>query len=120
MRTDVEEFYVACMITKLMGRHFGVVNLGEDAEQKCFDLAISMRFNEIPVATDCPSDMSLKGQLRLINRLGYPYCIIIGDDEIKKGIFILKDMVEHTQKELNYDKIMRYLRNEIEKETAKT
>ena len=43
---------------------------------------------------------SLKGQMRLANKERYRYCVIIGDEELKKGSVILKDMAKAEQSEV--------------------
>ncbi|HEX9920509.1 MAG TPA: His/Gly/Thr/Pro-type tRNA ligase C-terminal domain-containing protein, partial [Candidatus Methylomirabilis sp.] len=49
---------------------------------------------------------SLKGQMRLANKEGFRYCLIIGDEELKKRFVILKDMATAEQSEVPISKVI--------------
>ena len=48
----------------------------------------------------------LKAQLKYADRLNAKYVIIIGDDELDKGIVQFRDMTNSSQKEIALDKIL--------------
>ena len=54
---------------------------------------------------------NLKGQLKYAARLGTRYTVVIGDDEIDRGVVQLKDMDAHEQSEVELDKIVEELKN---------
>ena len=49
---------------------------------------------------------SLKGALRRANDLSARYVLIIGEDELKKGVVMLKDMVSGEQKEIKIEEVV--------------
>ncbi|MFC1938011.1 His/Gly/Thr/Pro-type tRNA ligase C-terminal domain-containing protein [Chloroflexota bacterium] len=51
----------------------------------------------------------MKAQLRQSNTLGMHYTIIIGEDELKNGTVILRDMTTAEQKSVPADKIQEQL-----------
>ena len=52
---------------------------------------------------------SLKAKMRQANELGTRYCIIIGEDELVKGVVTLKDMVSGEQKEISEARLLNQL-----------
>jgi len=50
-------------------------------------------------------------KLSYANKLGIPYVIIIGEDEIKSGILTLKDMIKGEQCKLNIEEIINRIIN---------
>jgi len=55
-------------------------------------------------------DKSLKAQLRQANTLGARYAVIIGDQEVKTGTVILRDMTTSEQKTIPTTKLEGELR----------
>jgi histidyl-tRNA synthetase len=53
---------------------------------------------------------SLKAQLRLANNLGASYTVIIGDQEVKTGTVILRDMTTSKQKTIPLPQLQGRLR----------
>jgi histidyl-tRNA synthetase len=49
---------------------------------------------------------SLKSQLRWANKERFRYCIIIGDEELKKRLVILKDMAGAEQSEVPISQVI--------------
>ena len=54
-------------------------------------------------------EKSLKGALRRANDLGAKLVLIIGEDELKKGVVTLKDMVSGEQREVKQDELVNYV-----------
>lgn len=84
--------------------------LGEPAKKYNLKLLESLRSAGIPCDTDYEGK-SLKGAMRKANDLKARYVVIIGEDELKKGIVAIKDMVSGTQKELRPEEIAAYVKN---------
>jgi histidyl-tRNA synthetase len=57
---------------------------------------------------------SLKGQMRLANKEKYRYCVIIGDEELKKRSVILKDMGSAEQSEVPISQVVDRISSLIE------
>ena len=49
------------------------------------------------------TDRSLKAQLRRANKLNARYAVIVGEDEVKKNVVLVKDLLEKRQFELSPD-----------------
>ena len=53
---------------------------------------------------------SLKAQMRQANAVGANYTIIIGEDELKDGVVMLRDMSGGEQQRLAFDAALNLLR----------
>lgn len=74
--------------------------IGDKARLYALGLAHNLRVNGIAVAIDT-LNRNLKGQMKYANKLATRYSVVIGDDEIEKGVVTLKDMKSGEQKEIN-------------------
>jgi histidyl-tRNA synthetase len=54
--------------------------------------------------------MSLKNQLRWANKLGYRYCLILGEDELKEEVILLKDLAEKKQESVKMANLLNRIR----------
>jgi len=81
-------FYLSCM--------------GKSAELKGITLINELRREGIPIETDYEEN-TLRSHLKTANRLKARWCIIIGEDEIKKNEFIVKDMFSGEQMNISFD-----------------
>jgi histidyl-tRNA synthetase len=52
---------------------------------------------------------SLKGQMRQANKERVRYCLIVGDEELRRGQATLRDMVKADQTAVALDRIVEYL-----------
>ena len=84
-QTAPTKVYVAC--------------LGEEAREPALKLAARLRQAGIGV-TLAMDDRSLKSQLRQANTLGLSQAIIIGEEEVRSGSVILRDMAKGEQVQL--------------------
>ncbi len=87
-----------------------VISLGEAAKKESSSLLARLRLAGICCDTDY-ENKSLKGALRKANDLEAGYVVIIGDDELQKGVVMLKDMATGEQKEVSRDNIVTVLQN---------
>lgn len=74
--------------------------IGDKARLYALGLAHNLRVNGIAVAIDT-LNRNLKGQMKYANKLAARYSVVIGDDEIERGVVTLKDMKSGEQKEIN-------------------
>ncbi|MDD4980016.1 MAG: histidine--tRNA ligase [Candidatus Omnitrophica bacterium] len=86
-----------------------IITLGEAARKEGLKLLDNLRKADIAADTDY-EDKSLKGALRRANDLKARHVLIIGEDEIKRGVVTLKDMVSGEQKEVKQEDLIRELR----------
>ncbi|MDD2401184.1 MAG: histidine--tRNA ligase [Clostridia bacterium] len=76
-----------------------IVTLGEAAQKVAASMAQKLRKDGITVEFDYMG-RSLKAQLKSANRGNFPYVVILGEEEIKKGVAILRKMEESSQEEV--------------------
>ena len=86
-----------------------LITLGEAAKKQGLKLLDNLRKAEITSDMDY-ENKSLKGALRKANDLGAHFVIIIGEDELKKDVVTLKDMVSGEQKEVKQEELITELK----------
>lgn len=72
--------------------------LGKEAKAKAYKLVNEIRSHGIIVETDY-MDRSVKAQMKYANKIGAKKTVVIGSDELEKGVARVKDMEtgEHTE-----------------------
>lgn len=85
-----------------------IAHIGEEAGKEALKLASRLRQAGIRVIATAGS-RSLKAQLRQANTFGARQTVIIGDDEIKTGTVILRDMGAASQESVPADKLLSLL-----------
>ena len=86
-----------------------VAYLGEQAKREAVKLAASLRQAGIGT-TLALGDKSLKSQLKQANSLGLAQALILGEDELRKGMVALRDMAKGEQAEIPLDKVVERLK----------
>jgi len=74
-----------------------IAYIGDAAKDEAMKLASVLRKGDIGVV-EAVASKSLKAQLRQANTLGARYAVIIGEEELKSGTVILREMVNAQQK----------------------
>ena len=85
-----------------------LVSMGEEAFDENLVLMQGLRLRGVCCAMDL-SMRSMKAQMRAANRSGASRVVIRGEQEIEAGIFILKDMENGTQEELEMPELLERL-----------
>ena len=83
--------------------------VGDKARDEAIKLAATLRKNGIGVI-EALGNKSLKAQLRQANNLGARYTVIIGEQEIKTGTVILRDMSTSEQKTIPPNQLQELLK----------
>ena len=83
--------------------------LGEEAKRLAIKLASQLRKSHISVSLAF-GDRSLKSQLKQANSASTRYTVIIGDDEVKSGTVVLRNMAKGEQETIPLDKVAEALR----------
>jgi len=65
-----------------------------------------------------PEEMKLKKSLGLADKLGARYALIIGDDEIASGSFVLKRLADSEQRKLSESELLNYLKSDENRKVA--
>jgi histidyl-tRNA synthetase len=80
--------------------------LGSRAKESAFLLAYELRKNGVFVDMDY-EDKSLKSQLKRADKLGVKYTIIIGEEEMKRGLVKVRDMRKSTEEEMSLEDVKK-------------
>jgi histidyl-tRNA synthetase len=75
---------------------FFIVTLGESAFGAGFKMMSELRTKGVNVSMDL-SPKSMKSQMRLADKMKSRFTLILGDNELQKGEFVLKNMEQGTQ-----------------------
>ena len=84
------------------------VNFGPAEEKYCMPLLSRLR--DAGISSEIfPDAAKLKKQMDYANRKQIPYVVLIGENEMKEGMFTLKDMVTGVQETVMLDQLMNKL-----------
>ncbi len=86
-----------------------IAALGSAAQKKALELATELRKAGYNVDIDLMG-RGLKAQMKYADRSGARWCLVIGDNELEKGVAVLRDMASSEQKEVPIDGILENLR----------
>ena len=85
-----------------------VAYIGDDARDEAVKLAAQLRRSGLGVI-EAIGSRSLKAQLRQANTLGAHYTLIIGEQEVKTGTAILRDMTSARQETIPLTQLQQQL-----------
>jgi len=91
-----------------------LVQLGELAKRKSFEILETFRKNNILVASSLGRD-SLRAQLKDADRLMVKYTLILGQKEVLDGTIILRDMQSGLQETIPLSKIIEEIKKRFKK-----
>ena len=80
------------------------INLGKAEEEASMRLISKLRDNDI-AAEIYPESAKMKKQMEYANRRGIPYVVIIGSEELQRGVATLKDMRTGEQREVSFEEL---------------
>ena len=83
-----------------------IAAIGLEAQKKAFKQVFELRKSGVSAETDLLGK-SLKSQLKAADNLGAKYVLIMGEEEIKKGVFPLRNMKTGDQKEIRLEELHR-------------
>lgn len=86
-----------------------IVYLGETARQHSFQVASALRRAGVAVLLEF-EDRKMKKAMAQANKAGARYALIIGDDEVAKGVYGLKNLVTGEQEALSLEAIVAKLK----------
>jgi histidyl-tRNA synthetase len=85
-----------------------VALLGQQAKEMGFPLVQQLRLAGLFVEMDYESK-SLKAQMRRADKLGATHVLILGEDELAKGVAVTRDMGTGTQEEIPLEGLVEQL-----------
>ena len=83
--------------------------LGENVCEFAMKLADTLRKENIKVAVDF-NVKGMKSHMKKADKLNVKYTVIVGEDEMEKGVVVLKDFASRTQEELTVDQLVEKLK----------
>ncbi len=83
--------------------------LGEEAKRAGMGLVRLLRREGVECLVEY-KERSLKAQMSRANKLGADWVLIVGEEEVKKGRYQLKNMASGEQKEMTQEQILEILR----------
>ncbi|MEK6561125.1 MAG: histidine--tRNA ligase, partial [Nitrospirota bacterium] len=86
-----------------------IVALGEQAQQQAFSIIVQLHKEGISTVMDYNGG-SLKSQMRKADKLNSAQVIIIGEDELSKGVVVMRDMKDKTQSDVLITEVVNRLR----------
>ena len=92
-----------------LSRPVVVAPLGERARAEGVGLASRLRQEGLH-ALMAPAGRSLKAQLRYASAMNTRYAIIIGEEELAKGVVVVRDMDQAQQQEVGMEGVVRVVR----------
>ena len=92
-----------------------VVAMGEKAGDAGVKLTNDLRLAGYKVQSDY-FDKKMKAQMKLADRYNAKFSIIIGDSELEKGQYVVKDMKTYDQENVEFDNIVKYLEEKLKGE----
>jgi histidyl-tRNA synthetase len=90
-----------------------IAALGHESKQRAFDLLYRLRIEGISSDTDF-LNRSLRSQMKHAHKRGAGYTILIGSDELQKGICGIRDMDNGTQLDLPFEKCVEWIKTKLE------
>ena len=78
------------------------INLGKAEEEASMRLISKLRDNNV-ASEIYPESSKMKKQMEYANRRGIPYVVIIGSEELQRGVATLKDMRSGEQREVSFE-----------------
>ena len=91
-----------------------ILAIGDEARRRAFETASKLRVAGIRSDLDHLL-RSPKAQMREADRLGHPFCVIIGEEELSGGYYSLRDMRSGTQDKVEEADILEELRRRLTK-----
>jgi histidyl-tRNA synthetase len=88
-----------------------IAALGTNAEIKAFELLQNLRSRGIPAEARLSG--SLKSQMKIANKVGARFVIIIGSNELVSGNYTIRDMEKSSQEEISADRVGDFLNDYV-------
>jgi histidyl-tRNA synthetase len=96
-----------------------VVGLGEEAKEATFKIVHDLRREGISVDQDYAGG-SMKSQMRKANKSRSRFSLIVGENEIKSGKYLLKDMENSSQTEISAAELTPAIQEQLDKPSSPT
>ena len=85
------------------------VNFGENEEKYCLPLLKILRDNGVN-SEIYPDSAKMNKQMTYANNKNIPFVILVGENEMQKGVLTVKNMVSGEQFEMKFDELLQKLK----------
>jgi histidyl-tRNA synthetase len=92
--------------------HLFLAILGKEAESAAFEIMHALRDASLRVERDYEG-RSLKAQMKVADRSGAPYALILGEDELSRGVALLRNMAASKQEEISMEGLVESLKSRL-------
>lgn len=109
----VDRLALALEASEKLGEHgpdAALIAVGETAARETVALARRLRAAKLSIEMLSP-DRKLKALIGRADKIGARYAVILGDDELKRGVVQLRDLRKSEQREVRFDEIESALSN---------
>src|SRR5690625_3396375 len=89
-----------------------IVTFGEEVTSEAVKITQTLRENNIQVDKDYQRRKP-KGQFKEADRVKAKYVLILGEDELEKGVITVREMVTGNQEEVEIDDLVNYLTEKL-------
>lgn len=86
-----------------------IVAIGEKAQNRVAEIISILRQENISVEYD-PDKTSLKAQMKMADKLNSNYAVILGDDELERGVVTLKFLQERKQVDVSISELSSHIK----------
>ncbi len=86
-----------------------IVAIGEKAQNRVAEIISILRQENISVEYD-PDKTSLKAQMKMADKLNSNYAVILGDDELERGVVTLKYLLERKQVDVSISELSSHIK----------
>jgi len=82
--------------------------MDEITRSKAFEICMQLR--SLGVSADCDHmNRSIKAQFKYADKTGARFVVVIGSNELERGIFTVKDMLSSTSEEVSAENLCSYI-----------
>ena len=93
---------------------FFLMPVGETAKRKSFEILEELRKNDIKVSFSFGKD-SVRSQMKVAGKIKTKYILLLGQEEVGREEIILQETSSDLQENVSMNKLVKVLKNKIEK-----
>ena len=94
--------------------NFFLMPVGETAKRKSFEILEELRKNDIKVSFSFGKD-SVRSQMKVADKIKARYILLLGQEEVNRGEIILQETSSDLQENVSMNKLVKVLKNKLEK-----
>ena len=100
--------------TKYRPPVFFLMPVGETAKRKSFEILEELRKNDLRVAFSFGKD-SVRSQMKMADKIKAKYILLFGQEEVGREEIILQETSSDLQENVSMNRLVKVLRNKLEK-----